>query len=309
MGGAKKQNLNNATGRAKQGQALEDQRAQELHDQTQGARSVAQSNMAAVNPNIQSSLDPNANADINNQLKQSGFIGTTLVDPTAMGKAITDASFGRGREGYNNLATTGGMTPEQQAAYLRQGTAPVKAIYSNLQDEANRRLAITGGYSPTFGAGTARMVRAGANDAAEAGLNSTNSLNTMLTKNKLEGLQGLERTREAAGKEATTGILGASESLRLSAQGQAALKDQNVQNMLKYYQSNVDQMSQADKTNIANRLAQLGMTQADIDAMLGAAKQQKSWIENANAYKDFFGGIAADAITGASGASGAKGGK
>ena len=123
-------------------------------------------------------------------------------------RGITGASYGRGREGYEEFSRTGGFSPGEREAFLRRSTAPTAAIYGRARDEMMRRLAIQGGYSPGFSSSMARATRQASQAGAEASLAGNVELANMVRAGRLEGLGGLERTREAAGEEYLAGVGG-----------------------------------------------------------------------------------------------------
>lgn len=304
MGGGKASALKSATNVATENKALEDQRAQQMQDTQQQTRDVAASRASAVDPTITSGLttnvqtggyDPGTVADITGQLKNAGAVGGNLAATKPLVTSATDASYGRGREGYQQFADTGGFTPEERAAFVRSSTRAAGAGYAANQDQLNRRLAIQGGYMPGFTSSAARLTRQGAEEGAQAATDANVRLQQMINANKMAGLGGLETTREAAGKEAQaaqdaviraqTAGAGA-ETTAASAQtdlakAQAQGSQQAMGQLLDYYKTNLATMSDADKLQINNRLAQLGMTQAQINAFLGSAGQQKSGLDYA----------------------------
>src|SRR3990172_4679589 len=57
------------------------------------------------------------------------FVEPSLYTAEGFGERIGESSYGRGREGYQNLATTGGFTPESESAFIRSAIRPTQAIY------------------------------------------------------------------------------------------------------------------------------------------------------------------------------------
>lgn len=305
MGGGKKNALTGATRRATVGQELEDKRAQELQDTLANTRNIAASEVAGTGGDIKSTLgehsitggyNPGEVQDIQNRFKGTGAIGEELArTPKISNEDITASSFGRGREGYEDFATTGGFKPGEGEAFIRSGTRAAGANYAANKDELARRLSLQGGYMPGFTSGAKKLTRSAANAGAEAATNARVSLAEQIRKGRIEGLGGLERTREASGKEAQASQdsqvkaqIAGGELINKGAIGSADLATSEAKNrqtvitqMLDYYKSNVNQMTNSDKLQIENRLAQLGMTRADIDAFLGSAGQQRSGLDTA----------------------------
>lgn len=297
MGGAKNTNLNASTGRSKAALITEDQRAQELKDTLSNTRQNAATNASTADTKLQnpsSGFDPNQVADLNKRFQTTGAIGGDLAATKPVsGADITDSSFGRGRETFQNFADTGGISPEDQAAYYRGASRAATAGYAANKDELNRRLAIQGGYMPGYTSGAAALDRNAANSAAEARTNAQSNLAQIIAANRLKGAQGLADTRTASGNEAlkkqqqiiaaktaggnlaNEGALGESNLATNVATGNR----QAGQQLLDYYKTNLATMTDADKLQIENRLAQLGYTKADIDANLGAASQRASGLQ------------------------------
>lgn len=216
-------------------------------------------------------------------------------DPNELSKIRTSqdslgGSEGYGREGYQSLADTGGYTDEQKTAFLESSMAPVRAAYSRNHDEAGRRLAIQGGYSPGFDSGMDRMARHETQDLSQANLTGRVNLDSAIQNNKLAGLGGLERTRSAMGSEKLAGInskiglesnvagnkIGANNanaSLESSvAQGKIAGQDA----LQRYLNTGIAALNQNDILTLQNRLQSGQMSQADAQLLEHLAAQQKS---------------------------------
>jgi hypothetical protein len=65
-------------------------------------------------------------------------------------KALSDLS---------ELSTTGGLSGTDQQNLRARGISPIRSMYQNAQRDLNRQRNISGGYSPNYGAVTARMTR------------------------------------------------------------------------------------------------------------------------------------------------------
>lgn len=110
-----------------------------------------------------------------------GFTGTSgAMDPAALA-AITG--------GYQKFADTGGFTPDQSAAFMRQATSGVPAIYDVLAQQAQRNRAATGGLGT--GGDIAQMARQMSQQQSQATTGAEVSLNEQINANKLAGLGGL----------------------------------------------------------------------------------------------------------------------
>ena len=110
-----------------------------------------------------------------------GFTGTSgAMDPAALA-AITG--------GYQKFADTGGFTPEQSSAFMRQATSGVPAIYDVLAQQAQRNRAATGGLGT--GGDIAQMARQMSQQQSQATTGAEVALNEQINANKLAGLGGL----------------------------------------------------------------------------------------------------------------------
>ena len=102
-----------------------------------------------------------------------------------------NANLGPASQGYQNFASTGGITPGQQQLTRQQAQGNVSSIYDALNQNLSRQKAIQGGYSPGFGANEAQLAR-GASAASSNAVNSANlGLQQQITQNQLQGLGGL----------------------------------------------------------------------------------------------------------------------
>lgn len=318
MGDGKRRALSGATNQASQSQGLEDQRAQEMKDQLSARRNAAQNQLEPVQSQVRGAntsqlatggIDPEGLQRTRSAIDRTGTISSRLATtPTndERGAGITAASYGRGREGYDELARTGGFNPEQSARFLRSSTAPVAAMYARMKDEQNRR-----GMTQGFTSSDARLLRGAANAGGEASTRANVELESQQRQGRLAGLGGLERTREAAGQEfqaglnANTTALSAAGSLsgtearnNLDLElGRARGVQDAINSTQRYLESVHGELTEADRMQISNRLAQLGMTQASINALLGSASQQASGLQTVSA----IGGIAGNITHGATG--------
>lgn len=90
--------------------------------------------------------------------------------------------------GYGDLATTGGFTPAQSQAFVRQATEGTQATYGTLEDQAKRARIATGGLGT--GGALSQMARQLGQVQGTNTLNANVALNELQTSNKLAGLGG-----------------------------------------------------------------------------------------------------------------------
>lgn len=104
---------------------------------------------------------------------------------------------GETRGGYQKFADTGGFSESDISDYMHYATAPSKAFYARTKDDMNRRNTLQGGYSPGFSASASRLTRQGSQAASEASLAGRTNLAGQIREGKLAGLGGLERSDSA----------------------------------------------------------------------------------------------------------------
>lgn len=85
----------------------------------------------------------------------------------------------------NNLATTGGYSDQNIADLRARGVAPTRSIYSQAQEGLNRQKAIQGGYSPGFGAASAKMAREESQQISDIGTNVNAGIAQAVAQNRL----------------------------------------------------------------------------------------------------------------------------
>jgi hypothetical protein len=79
----------------------------------------------------------------------------------------------------SNLATTGGYSPEDIQNIRARDISPIRSIYSSAQQGLERQKALSGGYSPNFGAASAKMAR----DMSDIISNKTIDVNAGIAQN------------------------------------------------------------------------------------------------------------------------------
>ena len=94
--------------------------------------------------------------------------------------------------GYSEFAKTGGFSPTDLGNIRARALSPVRAVYANAQRNVNRQRSLQGGYSPGFGALTARMSREQGQETSDAATNAEAGISEMVQKGKLAGLAGLQ---------------------------------------------------------------------------------------------------------------------
>ncbi len=93
--------------------------------------------------------------------------------------------------GYEEFANTGGYSEDDIRNLRARGTAPVRAMYGNVQREMNRQRSLQGGYAPNFMASMAKMARDQSAAQADAQQNVEAGLAEQIRAGRLQGLGGM----------------------------------------------------------------------------------------------------------------------
>jgi hypothetical protein len=85
----------------------------------------------------------------------------------------------------SDLATTGGYSDADKADLRARGISPTRSIYANAQENVNRNKALSGGYSPNFGAVQAKMAREESDQISNIDTNVNAGIAQNVASNKL----------------------------------------------------------------------------------------------------------------------------
>ena len=91
---------------------------------------------------------------------------------------------------YQNIANTGGYTPEGIAAMRSRANAPITALYANANRDVDRSRALTGG-GANYAATKAKMAREMSMGLGENANNTEANLAQMQQQGQLQGLSGM----------------------------------------------------------------------------------------------------------------------
>lgn len=116
-----------------------------------------------------------------------------------MDKMLKDPMFGGSSgnqpagavQGWQNMAATGGFTPQDIQDLRARAVAPVRAAYQTAQDNISRQRALSGGYSPGYTAAQAKMARDKAYGMSDAETSANAGIAGMKQSGMISGLQGL----------------------------------------------------------------------------------------------------------------------
>jgi hypothetical protein len=98
-----------------------------------------------------------------------------------------------------DLATTGGLSEADIQNLRARGVSPIRAVYANMQRNLDRQRSLGGGYSPNYGAVTARMAR----EMSEQAAGATTDVNARIAEMVQSGkLSSAPQFASFAGREA-----------------------------------------------------------------------------------------------------------
>lgn len=181
----------------------------------------------------QSNLYGRLSDTLSNQMQYGGYDPTQLANLRTETQNLYDTGgydpnqLGQITGGYYDLSQ-GGMSPQQQQAFLRASTEGSQATYGALSDQAKRASIATGGLGT--GGAISQMARQGTQQQDQATLNANVALQQLLTQNKIAGLGG---EANLASNVAGARQQGAAQQLGLeSGVQQGSLSATNIMNQL-----------------------------------------------------------------------------
>lgn len=93
--------------------------------------------------------------------------------------------------GYKGFADTGGYSPTDIQELRARGVSPIRSVFSSFQRGLDKQKALGGGYSPNYGAVTAKLAREMPEQIAGQVSNVNAGLADSIRQGKLAGLSGL----------------------------------------------------------------------------------------------------------------------
>ena len=105
---------------------------------------------------------------------------------------------------YNNLAQTGGFSPQDITELRARAASPIRAAYGNAEQEIGRQRTLQGGYSPNATAALVKMARERGQAGSDAMTGVNASLAQMIQQGKLAGMQGMNSIYGATPGQAST---------------------------------------------------------------------------------------------------------
>lgn len=186
----------------------------------------------------------------------------------------------------SNLADTGGYSDQDKADIRARDISPIRSIYSNAQQNAERQKALAGGYSPNFNATQASMARteadqiSGATTTANAGIAQNVAANRLAAASPYASAAGAANAQQAEADQFNANIIN-------------QINEANASNSLYANTSNASNALSAAEFNSAGDLsAATGnanrsdtASQFNVQAALDAAKTNRGLVGNALAGK------------------------
>lgn len=93
--------------------------------------------------------------------------------------------------GLNDYANSGGYSSQDISDIRERGLSPLRAVYSNAQNDLRRRNVLSGGSASNYGAVTAKMARELGYQLSDQSTKINADIADMLAKNKLSALNSL----------------------------------------------------------------------------------------------------------------------
>lgn len=100
--------------------------------------------------------------------------------------------------GLSDYSKTGGYSDADIGNIRERSISPIRSIYSSAQEGLKRQKALQGGYSPNYGAVSAKMARDASSRIGDVTTKVNADIAQMIASGKLAGLSGLS---SAAGRE------------------------------------------------------------------------------------------------------------
>ncbi len=122
-----------------------------------------------------------------NPVFQNQLKGTPYQRSSELNSALT---------GFQDYAKTGGYSDADIGNIRERSISPIRSIYSSAQEGLKRNRVLQGGYSPNYGAVSAKMARDASSKIGDITTKVNADIAEMVAKGKLSGLQGLGQTSQ-----------------------------------------------------------------------------------------------------------------
>jgi hypothetical protein len=123
------------------------------------------------------------------QQSQGGINGSNnsniKLDFSPITPSLATYTPGNTHQDLRDIAQTGGFSESDIGNIRTRATSPINSIYSSAQQGLKRQKALQGGYSPNFGAASAKMARDSSSLASKASSDANASIAEMVQRGKL----------------------------------------------------------------------------------------------------------------------------
>jgi hypothetical protein len=165
------------------------------------------------------------------------------------------ADLGKNISGLQNFADTGGYSEGDISNIRERGISPIRSIYANAQNNLRRQKVLSGGYSPNYGAVSAKLARDSSSQIGDITTKVNADIAQMIASGKLAGLNSLSP------------VLGHENDAINNA------RNQNETAKLENERYNTDQVN---KTNVLNKQLESQNTEQNTNDELNAVHGKQS---------------------------------
>lgn len=200
-------------------------------------------------------------------------------------------------QGLTDYSQTGGYSDQDVNNIRERGISPIRAIYANAQDNLRRQKVLQGGYSPNYGALTAKLARESSDKIGDITTKVNADIAQMIASGKLSALNSLSSVASqdnAAENAANQRLAELQNQVELAnAEEQRRVDEENNKNRLSVEEYN----NSLDQGNTENQLRALSgktslygtnpaLTQSFANQVLQNNAQNLQAVQTANTIKN-----------------------
>lgn len=220
------------------------------------------------------------------QVGQSGSVGTSPVGYNSITPQLSNYSQSgdvtNSLSGLSDLATTGGYSAANIADIRARDISPIRSIYANAQQNAERAKALSGGYSPNFNATQAKMARDESDKIGDVTTNANAGIAQNVASNRLSAAPAYASASASANAAKTAADARNADIInqinQANTQGQQQANEFNANEMSDMNKFNASLASSTAEAN-ANRAT--STSQFNVQGALDAAKANRGTTQGA----------------------------
>lgn len=174
----------------------------------------------------------------------------------------------------SDLSTTGGLSEADKADIRARDISPIRSIYANAQRNVDRQRALQGGYSPNYGAVSAKMSRDLADEIASKTTDVNAGIEQMVQQGKLSAAPqyasaaSSEAARKTQADQFNADLL--AKINEFNSQQALGASEFNASNRLGVDEANANRQLEADTGNVNRQLSDLTRRSGlNLDAIRG----------------------------------------